>query len=116
MAVTQGGQGSGIGHLFEETCPAVIITDNGFFVVKLNNPGHLGIKWPNEPRIRLKTTVLPVFGVIMFLFVELKYPTNRNCALLMCWPHPLTNFLYRAIAYFQRDLTVNFTQLWLVVL
>lgn len=31
-----------VGHLFEETCPAVIITDNGFFVVELTTgpPGH----------------------------------------------------------------------------
>lgn len=79
-----------VGHLFEETCPAVIITDNGLFVVKLTTgpPGHKMAQ--RAPGPDSKTTVLlPVPRVIMFLFVEFKYPTTRNYSLLMCRPYPL---------------------------
>lgn len=83
-----------VGHLFEETCPAVIITDNGFFVVELTTgpPGH---KMAQNNRVT-STSCYQV--VIKFRFVELKYPTTMNYLFIIDVP---ANPLYRAVAYCQ---------------
>jgi hypothetical protein len=55
-------------YLFEVTCPAVIITDNGFFVVKLTTqpPGHKrlqGATGPDLKQIGYQHSVLPHFSL-----------------------------------------------------
>lgn len=85
-----------IGRLFEETCPAVIITDNGFFVVQLTTgpPGHKMAQGAQDQTLNNCVTSASCYHVSL---CSVKVPDYKE----LCSIDVPANPLYRTIAYCQ---------------